>query len=90
MSDNIIERRLLEILRLAIEDERRAQKRYSKGALLSRDPEIRNMFNSLLAEECEHERRLLERYREIKKRLGLKIFAEDQEPQVKVAEVNKI
>lgn len=89
MSD-LVERRLLEILRVAIGEERRAQRRYKKGALLSRDPEIRDMFKNLLAEECEHERRLEERYREIKKRLGLKIFTKDQKAVVTVAEMNHI
>lgn len=86
MSDQI-ERRLLEVLRLAIEDERRAQKRYKKGLLLSHDQEMRDMFKYLLAEECEHERRLLERYRDIKKRLGLKIFERDEEEGVTAAKV---
>lgn len=89
MSDQI-ERRLLEILRVAIEDERRAQKRYKKAALLSLNPEIRDMFNHLQAEEYEHEKKLAETYREIKKRLGLKIYAKDLKMGVAAAEVDRI
>lgn len=83
-----VERRLLEILRVAIDDERRAQKRYKRGALLARDPEIKDMFSRLLAEECEHERKLAGIYRDIKKRLGLKIFTRDRKGGVAVAEMN--
>lgn len=89
MSDPI-EKRLLDILRVAIEDERRAQKRYKRGALLAGDPEIKEMFNRLLAEECEHEQKLTETYRDIKKRLGLKIFADDRKDVVVVSEMNQI
>jgi rubrerythrin len=89
MSDPI-EKRLIEILRVAIEDEVKAQKRYKRGALLASNPEIKEMFNRLLAEECEHERKLTETYREIKKRLGLKIFAEDRKDVEVVSEMNQI
>lgn len=89
MSD-LIERRLLEILRAAIEDERRSQKRYKKAALLSRKPEVKDMFSRLVAEECEHEKKLAEIYREVKKKLGLKIFKKDRKMGVAAAEVNQI
>jgi len=89
MSDPI-EKRLIEILRVAIEDEVRAQKRYKRGALLASNPEIKEMFNRLLAEESEHERKLTETYREIKKRLGLKIFSKDPKAVEVVSEMNQI
>ena len=48
------------------------------------------MFTSLVAEECVHEKRLAERYREMKKKLGLKIFTKDRKGGNTTLEIGKI
>jgi len=62
---------LLEILEAAIADERAAQARYRRGHERCIDPEACALFARLLADEEAHERGLLARHAEVKKRLGL-------------------
>jgi len=62
---------LLEILEAAIADERAAQTKYRRGHDRCIDPEACALFAQLLKEEEAHERGLLARYVEVKKRLGL-------------------
>ena len=62
---------LLEILEAAIADERAAQAKYRRGHDRCIDPEACALFEQLLMDEEAHERGLLARYIEIKKRLGL-------------------
>ncbi len=70
----MIEEELLEIVKEAIESEKRSQLRYERALSRARRPETRAMFEALLAEEREHERLLHEKYEDIKKQLGLKIM----------------
>ena len=74
-----VERQLLEILKEAIEKEKDSQEHFQRGVDLSTHLEIRGMFLQLLAEEKQHERLLMKRYVEIKKRLGLKVMREEEE-----------
>jgi rubrerythrin len=62
---------LLEILEAAIADERAAQAKYRRGYDRCVDPEACRLFAQLLGDEEAHERGLLARYVEVKKRLGL-------------------
>ncbi len=62
---------LLEILEAAIADERAAQTKYRRGYDRCIDAEACRLFAKLLADEEAHERGLLARYVEVKKRLGL-------------------
>jgi rubrerythrin len=62
---------LLEILEAAIADERAAQVKYRRGHDRCADPDACAMFEKLLGDEEAHERALLARYTEVKKRLGL-------------------
>jgi rubrerythrin len=62
---------LLEILEAAIADERAAQVKYGRGRDRCADPDACAMFEKLLRDEEAHERTLLARYTEVKKRLGL-------------------
>jgi len=62
---------LLEILEAAIADERAAQAKYSRGLERCVDQQACKMFEQLLRDEQAHERALLARYTEVKKRLGL-------------------
>ena len=62
---------LLAILESAIADERAAQDKYRAGFEGSADPDARALFEQLLREEEAHERALVHRYAEVKKRVGL-------------------
>ena len=62
---------LLEILEAAIADERAAQAKYRRGHDRCIDADACGLFAQLLADEEAHERGLLARYVEVKKRLGL-------------------
>jgi hypothetical protein len=62
---------LLEILETALADERAAQARYQRGRDRCVDPEACSLFDQLLHDEQAHERALLTRHTEVKKRLGL-------------------
>ncbi len=62
---------LLEILEAAIADERAAQAKYRRGYDRCIDPEACALFAQLLKDEEAHERGLLARHAEVKKRLGL-------------------
>jgi rubrerythrin len=62
---------LLEILETAIADERAAQAKYRRGHDRCIDSEACALFAQLLKDEEAHERSLLARYVEVKKRLGL-------------------
>jgi rubrerythrin len=62
---------LLEILEAAIADERAAQEKYRRGHDRCADLQACAMFETLLRDEEAHERALLARYTEVKKRLGL-------------------
>jgi rubrerythrin len=62
---------LLRILEAAIADERAAQRKYRQGRDHCADPEAYRLFDQLLRDEEAHERALLHRYDEVKKRIGL-------------------
>lgn len=62
---------LLEILEAAIDDERAAQAKYRRGLERCIDEQACTMFEQLLRDEQAHERALVARYTEVKKRLGL-------------------
>ncbi len=62
---------LLEILEAAIVDERAAQARYRRGQARCVDPQVCEVFAQLLRDEEAHEKALVARYTEVKKRLGL-------------------
>lgn len=72
----LVERKLLSVLEEAIEDERMSAARYRHGAKLALDPELKAMFEKLVADEIQHEKVLKDQYYEIKKRLGLKIIGD--------------
>ncbi len=74
----LLEEKLLKILEEAILDEQASAARYGHGAELSRDPEMIAMFEQLQEDERRHEEALKERYRSIKKRLGLKIMRDGE------------
>ncbi|MBF0169988.1 MAG: ferritin-like domain-containing protein [Nitrospinae bacterium] len=74
----LVEEKLLKILEEAILDEQASAARYGHGAELARDPELVAMFEQLMRDEQRHEEALKERYRAIKKRLGLKIMRDGE------------
>ena len=72
MADDLIgDEGLLAILEAAIADERAAQERYRAGLARCADREACLVFEQLLREEEAHERALVTRYSEVKKRIGL-------------------
>ena len=74
----LLEEALLKVLEEAILDEQASAARYAHGATLARDPEMIAMFEQLKVDEERHEEALKERYRSIKKRLGLKIMRDGE------------
>jgi hypothetical protein len=62
---------LLNILEAAIADERAAQEKYRSSRDRCADPDACRVFDQLLRDEEAHERALLHRYVEVKKRIGL-------------------
>lgn len=77
-NSDLVEKELLEILEEAIQEERTSAARYRRGSKMATDPEVKNMFDRLAADEIGHEKALKERYYEIKKRLGLKVMGGDE------------
>jgi len=71
------EKEILKILETAMKREIDAEKLYRRGAEIAVRPEVNKMFIKLADEEKKHEKVLRDFYRETKKRLGLKIFGED-------------
>ena len=63
---------LLAILEEAIADERAAQVKYRGGLERCADHDACRVFEQLLLEEEAHERALVARYNEVKKRIGLR------------------
>lgn len=63
---------LLEILEAAIVEERAAQARYRRGRARCIDPQVCEVLEQLLRDEEAHEKALVARYAEVKKRLGLR------------------
>jgi hypothetical protein len=59
-------KRILEILRKAVESERFFQQEYSRGASLAEDEEVKEIFLRLVEDEMQHEKILTERYRLLK------------------------
>jgi len=72
-----VEKELLVILEEAIQVEIESAARYRRGVELSDIPEVKAMFERLVADEQSHERILKERYYDIKKRLGLKLMKDE-------------
>ena len=71
------EKEILKILEIAMKREVAAQDLYGEGAKKAERPEVKIIFEQLQAEEEKHEALLKDLYRQIKKRLGLKILSED-------------
>jgi len=71
------EKEVLKILETAMKRENDAEKLYRRGVEIAVRPEVKEVFNQLADEESKHEKLLRDLYRETKKRLGLKIFGED-------------
>jgi len=59
-------RKLFEIFKLAVEDERRAQRRYREAQLLCDDEETARLLEQLYEDEVRHEKDLLDRYNELR------------------------
>jgi len=72
----LIEKELLAILKEAIEEERKAQNKYSRAAALTSVPEEKALYLQLFQEEVKHEKLLFKQFVEMKKRLGLKVVRE--------------
>lgn len=72
------EKEILTILEIAIKREVAAQDLYADGVKKAERPEVKQIFEQLRAEEEKHEALLKDLYRQIKKRLGLKILSEDE------------
>lgn len=58
---------ILQELLTAIEEEKDAQKKYAKLAEMTDDPTAKAFFHQLVADEKEHERLLISRYKAISK-----------------------
>jgi rubrerythrin len=71
------EKEILKIIETAIKREVAAQDLYAEGVKKAERPEVKVIFEQLRAEEEKHEALLKDIYRQIKKRLGLKILSED-------------
>jgi len=56
------ERRLFEIFKMAVQDERKAQAVYLQALRLCSDPSLRPILEGLIADEARHEQILVERY----------------------------
>jgi len=74
-----IEEELLEILESAITAEKAAQERYRLAGKIAVRSESKSLFHELEEEEKVHEKKLYEKFIEIKKALGLKIVHKIQE-----------
>lgn len=72
--DKLLEEDLLEVLEVAIEEEKAAQARYLGALDIARSPESQALFQDLVDVEREHQRLLEERYDQIKKKLEVKII----------------
>jgi rubrerythrin len=70
---SLIEKELLEILKGAIEEERKAQAKYSRAASLAPLEEEKTLYLQLFQEEVKHEKLLMKQFIAMKKRLGLKV-----------------
>jgi rubrerythrin len=69
---------LLAILEEAIADERAAQEKYRVGLERCADRDACRVFEQLLVEEEAHERALVDRYNDVKKRIGLRGAGREQ------------
>jgi rubrerythrin len=72
------EKEILAIIETALKREVAAQDLYAEGAKKAERPEVKSMFEQLRSEEEKHETLLKDIYRQVKKRLGLKILSEDE------------
>ena len=61
--------KMVEVFRMAIGEEKKAQKLYGEAAEKATDPDIRAMFGQLVRDEREHERLLREKL-EMAERIG--------------------
>jgi rubrerythrin len=59
-------RRLFEIFKMAVEDERRAQRQYKEALSLCDDPDTARLLEQLYEDEVRHEQDLMERYNELR------------------------
>jgi rubrerythrin len=56
------EERLFEIFKIAVQDERKAQRLYAVALGLCTDPSLRPVLQGLIHDELRHEQILIERY----------------------------
>jgi len=75
--DNEQDKRLINILRKAIQSERIAYKRYIQAESYAQSKDEQKIFHSLAEEEIKHEEILMERMREMKKAIGLNVMKKD-------------
>jgi rubrerythrin len=57
---------LLEVITLAIKEERAGKERYRKYSQEAADPEVRLMFDQLARDEEKHEKQLMEKLQALK------------------------
>ncbi len=62
------DRRLFEIFKMAVQDERKAQHLYALALNLCTDPSLRAVFEVLISDERRHEQILIERYNALARR----------------------
>ena len=72
------DKKLINILRKAINSERTAYKRYSLAESLAESKDEKKIYKSLAEEELKHEEILMGRFRELKKVIGLGVIKKDE------------
>jgi len=84
-----VERRLINILRKAIQSERIAYKRYTLAGTYALSEDEKKMFQTLAEEELKHEEMLMARMRELKKAIGLEVIKKGKEKEAAPKETKK-
>jgi rubrerythrin len=73
-----LDKRLINIMRKAIQSERIAYKRYVLAESIVESSEEKKLFQTLAEEETKHEELLMIRMREIKKAMGLEVAKKEE------------
>lgn len=73
-----LDRRLMNIMRKAIQSERVAYSRYTLAESIVESKEEKTLFHTLAEEELKHEELLMARMRDMKKAIGLEVVKKEE------------
>jgi rubrerythrin len=76
--EQALDRRMINILRKAIQSERTSYKRYILAESCAQSDEEKKIYRSLAEEEMKHEEIILGRMRDIKKAIGLDVLKKEE------------